>query len=370
MKRIISVMLALVLLALPIANAVSLEAQWEDPVGKDLAAVHAPLLTAGGIPSQTEFFTIDDVASHSLTIINVWSDGCAPCVSEMPVFERAYHELAERDVLVVGCCSTWLGGSFSAEWDVIQSNGYTYPNYIQDTVLYDLYSGNGVLPQTFIVSGDGLVLEFIDGTISYKRLTDKVDYWFGVMADAHYDVDFVDGVTGEIFETQSVAIGGRPVYPEPPEHEGWRFVGWLPGDPPVVLGPTTVLASYIPRNWHVRFYDGLTGQRISAQFVQHGAAAVPPEPPEHEGYAFAGWDVPFDCVVSDLDVSALYISTEALGDVDLSGDITSADALMALRFALGLSEPTQEQAVLADIDRSGTIDTADALLILRLALGI
>ena len=374
MKKLVSLLLAAVMLIAPCAFAGMPGVMAADPVGADLSAVNAPLLTAGGVPSTTDFFTIEDIASHELTIINVWSDGCGPCVSEMPVFERAYHELAERGVLVVGCCSTWLGGTYAAEWNILSSNGYTYPNYIQDSVLYGLYSGNGVLPQTFIVNSDGFVLEYIDGTISYSRLTQKVDYWFGVMADVHYDVDFVDGVTGEVFETQTVAIGGRPVYPEPPVHEGYTFISWFPAEPPVILGPTTVTANYIVRNWTVKFYDSLTGQKIASQFVPHGSAAQAPEPPVHEGYVFAGWDADFSCVTSNLTVNALYgpagVSPALPGDVDGDGSVSSVDALTVLRHALGIITLGQDGLAAADLNGDGAVDSSDALLILRAALGI
>lgn len=59
-----------------------------------------------------------------------------------------------------------------------------------------------------------------------------------------------------------------------------------------------------------------------------------------------------------------------LGDVDLDGEVTVADALLTLRAAMGLIGLTGEQQALADVDASGAADAADALLILRAAMGL
>ena len=55
-----------------------------------------------------------------------------------------------------------------------------------------------------------------------------------------------------------------------------------------------------------------------------------------------------------------------MGDVDYDGELTSADALMILRMALGMLEidPT------GDYDGSGAVDSTDALMLLRAVIGI
>lgn len=58
------------------------------------------------------------------------------------------------------------------------------------------------------------------------------------------------------------------------------------------------------------------------------------------------------------------------GDIDANGSITVADAVMALRAALGLTELTPEQRIAADIDGNGAVGAADAVIILRTAMGL
>ncbi len=58
------------------------------------------------------------------------------------------------------------------------------------------------------------------------------------------------------------------------------------------------------------------------------------------------------------------------GDVDQSGKVTVADALEALRTAVGLQTQDAVKYALADMDRDGTVSVPDALQILRIAVGL
>ena len=72
-----------------------------------------------------------------------------------------------------------------------------------------------------------------------------------------------------------------------------------------------------------------------------------------------------------LSMTALIGGSEVLlGDVDLNGSVTANDALLTLRFSLGLISLEGDALTAADIDCSGTVNAADALMIMRLALGL
>ncbi|MBO4848999.1 MAG: Ig-like domain-containing protein [Clostridia bacterium] len=62
--------------------------------------------------------------------------------------------------------------------------------------------------------------------------------------------------------------------------------------------------------------------------------------------------------------------TPAAGDIDGNGSVTSSDALLLLRYTMGLAALTPEQLALADIDGNGTINSADALAILRMTMAL
>lgn len=58
------------------------------------------------------------------------------------------------------------------------------------------------------------------------------------------------------------------------------------------------------------------------------------------------------------------------GDVDANGSVEAADAILALRHAMGLIELTPEQLAAADMDGSGEVRIDDAIIILRTAMGL
>ena len=57
------------------------------------------------------------------------------------------------------------------------------------------------------------------------------------------------------------------------------------------------------------------------------------------------------------------------GDCDGDGSVTVADALLAMRYAMGLIGADELDIDAANIDGSGTVDISDALTILRMAMG-
>ena len=59
-----------------------------------------------------------------------------------------------------------------------------------------------------------------------------------------------------------------------------------------------------------------------------------------------------------------------LGDIDMDGVITSADARMVLRFAVQLETPSKIMRIAADVDGDGNIQPADARLVLRYSVSL
>ncbi len=64
------------------------------------------------------------------------------------------------------------------------------------------------------------------------------------------------------------------------------------------------------------------------------------------------------------------VEKNTLGDVDLNGNITAADARLALRYSAKLEKLTQEQLKNADVNKDNQVTSADARLILRFSAGL
>ena len=67
-------------------------------------------------------------------------------------------------------------------------------------------------------------------------------------------------------------------------------------------------------------------------------------------------------------IETLAVTAENIGDVDGDGEVTAADARLALRAAVELEHFDEKTADIADADRDGAITAADARLILRAAV--
>ena len=65
-----------------------------------------------------------------------------------------------------------------------------------------------------------------------------------------------------------------------------------------------------------------------------------------------------------------YAPTFSEGDVNADGSVTTADAVLATRAALELTELNANQTAAADLNADGRVSVTDAVLILRMALGI
>ena len=59
-----------------------------------------------------------------------------------------------------------------------------------------------------------------------------------------------------------------------------------------------------------------------------------------------------------------------LGDADGNGEVTTMDALMTLRFAMGIMPCSLLDRFRTDMDRNGVVDASDALTVLRITMGL
>jgi hypothetical protein len=65
-----------------------------------------------------------------------------------------------------------------------------------------------------------------------------------------------------------------------------------------------------------------------------------------------------------------YYYREPPGDVNEDGAITSEDAQLAFKIALGIITPTDAEFIAADFDRDGVVTAGDAAAIFKKAMGL
>ena len=170
-------------------------------------------------------------------------------------------------------------------------------------------------------------------------------------------------VNGEEYTAQTYEFGAAVSVPEYTVPEGYTFSGWsvpetMPAEDLVVDATCTINV------YEVTLIDGSNGDPIAVLYVAHGHDAILPDAPEHTGYIFDRWDGDPTNVTEDRTITACYWM---IGDVNHDGEITTYDALLIMRYALGLE--TEGNELIMDFNRDGCVDSLDALLVLRRVIG-
>ena len=170
-------------------------------------------------------------------------------------------------------------------------------------------------------------------------------------------------VNGEEYTAQTYEFGAAVSVPEYTVPEGYTFSGWsvpetMPAEDLVVDATCTINV------YEVTLIDGFNGDPIAVLYVAHGHDAILPDAPEHAGYIFDRWDGDPTNVTEDRTITACYWM---IGDVNHDGEITTYDALLIMRYALGAE--TDGNELIMDFDGNGCVDSLDALLVLRRVIG-
>lgn len=187
-----------------------------------------------------------------------------------------------------------------------------------------------------------------------------------------YTIVFMDSLTEYVIDIVLVSGGGTAVAPNAPAHNGYYFVGWN-ASYANVQQDLTIYAMYestVPptaEQFTVIFLN-YNGTVLSRQTVEYGASATAPQNPERQYYNFIGWSGAFDNITEDTAVVALFECAIAMGDVNLDGEVTTVDALLALRMSVGIASTEEIQLVVGDVNTDGGITGVDCLRIMRFAM--
>jgi peroxiredoxin len=94
-------------------------------------------------------------------ILNFWATWCAPCLQEMPAFEKLYRSYRSQGLTVLAVSLD--KGDFSKVQSFVDSNNLTFPVLMDsDGVAEKLYP-SFTIPFTYVIDKEGRVAARVDG---------------------------------------------------------------------------------------------------------------------------------------------------------------------------------------------------------------
>lgn len=136
-----------------------------------------------GIDGET--YTEDVFGKYDLTLVNIFTTWCSPCVNEIPELEKLYEEMKDKGVGVVGVVLDTVDDNGAQDEEAVQKaeilqekTKASYPFLIPDTTMMNgRLNGITAFPETFFVDKDGnIVGETYSGSHSldeWKEIVEK-----------------------------------------------------------------------------------------------------------------------------------------------------------------------------------------------------
>ncbi|MDD4388532.1 MAG: leucine-rich repeat protein [Bacilli bacterium] len=199
-----------------------------------------------------------------LFFILIFLSGCKK--QEFLISFISHDEKIFNDIIV---------GRESVELPVPEKEGYVFIGWFSDKGIR--YSENVV---------------FASDTILYAKWEIKL-----------LSVTFLD-YNDKIIEIKQIKYGDNIDITPMPVREGYEFIGWN-HTLKSVTEDLIVKAKYQECRYHVVFVDW-DEKVISEQFVLFGMPAINPEPPQRDGYIFMGWNQDINNIKSDIVIKPLY----------------------------------------------------------------
>lgn len=131
-----------------------------------------------------ETYTQELFEDYDLTMVNVFTTWCTPCVNEIPDLQKLSEEMADKGINVVGIVLDCIDGSGSTDEDTVEKakmlaeyTGASYPFLIPDeSYLNGRLAGINAVPETFFVDKEGnIVGETYSGSRSLEEWKDIVE---------------------------------------------------------------------------------------------------------------------------------------------------------------------------------------------------
>ena len=121
---------------------------------------------------------LGDLLTGKPVIVNFFASWCAPCVEEMPAFERVHRSVGDR-VTIIGMANSDTVEKANA---TVEATGVTYTTFGDPQADAISYFGGLQMPTTVFIDATGRVVEVNNGQLTEAELRGKLTDLFGVAA--------------------------------------------------------------------------------------------------------------------------------------------------------------------------------------------
>jgi thiol-disulfide isomerase/thioredoxin len=128
-----------------------------------------------GALGDTTGTQLGDLLTGEPMVVNFFAPWCAPCVDEMPAFERVHQDVGDEVTFVGLAVPPNLEGAV----DTVDATGVTYPTYADSLDDALLFFGGINMPTTVFVGADGEVLHVNSGQLTEDELRGQLADLFG-----------------------------------------------------------------------------------------------------------------------------------------------------------------------------------------------
>lgn len=111
--------------------------------------------------------TVEDLKGK-VVLVNVWATWCAPCVIEMPGFQRVYQDYRDQGFLVLGV-SRDHGDPARVE-AFLEQRGITFPVAMAADVDLGGITNVTTLPTSYLMGRDGTIRHKVEGLFAEPTL--------------------------------------------------------------------------------------------------------------------------------------------------------------------------------------------------------
>jgi cytochrome c biogenesis protein CcmG, thiol:disulfide interchange protein DsbE len=145
-----------------------------------LTIPRAKNVTGKKLPTST-FKTFDGASATFAAlagkpvVVNVWSYTCAPCIAEMPDFEKVHQSMGDR-VNIVGMNSAGDPEKNSKEFAA--KTGVTYPLWHDTDAEFEGQLSIASFPATIVANADGVIVWQSNKTLTADELSAKLKELF------------------------------------------------------------------------------------------------------------------------------------------------------------------------------------------------